>query len=97
MMKNPPHPGFALKDEIEALDPPTSVAKTAEALGVTRSQLHRVLSGESAISPEMALRLELANIGTADHWLRMQMNYDLAQTRLRAKTLKVQPLAPKVA
>jgi addiction module HigA family antidote len=97
MMKNPSHPGLALKDEVEALDPPISVAKVAEALGVTRSQLHRVLSGESAISPEMALRLEMANIGTADHWLRMQMHYDLAQTRLRTKTLKVRPLAPKVA
>jgi addiction module HigA family antidote len=97
MMKNPPHPGLALKDEIEALEPAMSVAKAAEALGVTRQQLHRVLSGESAISSEMALRLELAGIGNAELWLRLQANYDLAQVRVRVASLKVKPLAPKVA
>jgi addiction module HigA family antidote len=97
MMKNPAHPGSILKDQFEALDPPKSVAEAAEALGVTRQQLYRVISGESAISSEMALRLELANIGNADLWLRMQYNFDLAQTRLRAGSLRVKPLAPKVA
>lgn len=81
-MKTPPHPGRLLRDDIDAIG--LSVAKTAEALGVTRSQLHRVLSGDSAISPEMALRLEVVIGGSADHWLRMQAAYDTAKVRLRA-------------
>lgn len=81
-MKNPPHPGRLLRDDIDALS--LSVVRAARALGVTRSQLHRVLSGESAISPEMALRLEVVIGGSADHWLRMQAAYDAARVRQRA-------------
>jgi plasmid maintenance system antidote protein VapI len=36
-MKNPPHPGRGLKDDIDALG--LTVAEAAEALGVTRQQL----------------------------------------------------------
>ena len=79
-MKNPPHPGRLVKDEIEALG--LSVAKAAEGLGVTRQQLYRVIKGESAISPDMAIRLEKAISGGADFWLRMQAAYDLTQARV---------------
>jgi antitoxin HigA-1 len=81
-MKNPPHPGEGLKDDLVALG--LSVAQGAAALGVTRQQLYRVVSGRSAISPEMAVRLEQVIGGTADHWLRMQAAYDLAQVRGRS-------------
>ena len=81
-MKNPPHPGEGLKDDLEALG--LSIAQGAAALGVTRQQLHRVVNGSSAISPEMAVRLEQVIGGTADHWLRMQAAYDLAQVRARS-------------
>ena len=94
-MKNPPHPGAGLKDDIEALG--LSVAEAATGLGVTRQQLHRVIRGQSGISPEMALRLEKAIGGSADGWLRMQLNYDLAQLRARAGSIKLKRLEPKVA
>ena len=94
-MKNPPHPGAGLKDDIEALG--LSVAEAATGLGVTRQQLHRVIRGQSGISPEMALRLEKAIGGTADGWLRMQVNYDLAQIRARSRSMKLKRLEPKVA
>ncbi len=81
-MKNPPHPGVLLKDDIDALNLPVSAV--AQALGVTRSQLYRVLSSQSAISAEMALRLEYVIGGTADHWLSMQSAYDVAQVRKKA-------------
>jgi addiction module HigA family antidote len=54
------------------------------------------LAGRSAVTPEMAVRLEKALGSTADTWLRMQMNYDLAQVRQNA-SIKVKRLAPKVA
>lgn len=94
-MKNPAHPGRLLKDDLEALN--LTVAEAAEALGVTRQQLYRVMNGTSAITPEMAVRLE-KSIGTsADTWLRMQTSYDLAQVRLRIPAIKVKKLYPKVA
>ena len=79
-MHNPPHPAEGLKDDLEALSMTT--AQAAQALGVTRQQLHRVLTQQSAISPEMALRLEAVIGASADHWLRLQAAYDLAQVRM---------------
>jgi addiction module HigA family antidote len=90
-MKNPPHPGRLVKDEIEALG--LSVAKAAKGLGVTRQQLYRVMSAECAISPEMAVRLEAGLGSSATAWLQMQMNYDLAALRKRAASLHVKKLA----
>jgi antitoxin HigA-1 len=93
-MKNPPHPGRIVKDAIEELR--LSIVDAADGLGITRQQLHKILAGRSGITPEMAVRLEKALGSTADTWLRMQMNYDLAQVRLRAD-IKVKKLARKVA
>ena len=94
-MKNPPHPGALIRDNIEEYG--LSVAEAAEGLGVTRQQLYRVLRGENGISPEMAVRLEKAFGGGADFWLRMQMSFDLAQVRLHGEKIKAKPLEPKVA
>lgn len=89
-MKNPPHPGQLLGDEIESLGALISAA--AKALGVTRQQLHNVIAGRSGITPEIAVRLELAIGASADTWIRLQTNYDLAQLRKRAKPLNVKKL-----
>jgi addiction module HigA family antidote len=94
-MKNPPHPGRGLKDDIDALG--LTVAEAAEALGVTRQQLYNVISGKSGITPEMALRLEKGVGGTADAWLGMQAAYDLAQLRRRGTDFRVKKLARRVA
>ncbi|GAC1331558.1 MAG: HigA family addiction module antitoxin [Beijerinckiaceae bacterium] len=94
-MKNPPHPGRIVKDAIEELN--LSVVDAAGGLGITRQQLHKIMAGRSAVTPEMAVRLEKALGSTADTWLRMQMNYDLAQIRGRASFIRVKRLAPKVA
>jgi antitoxin HigA-1 len=94
-MKNPPHPGRGLKDDIEALG--LTVAEAADALGVTRQQLYNVINGRSGITPEMALRLEKGVGGTADAWLGMQAAYDLAQLRRRTADIRVKKLARRVA
>jgi addiction module HigA family antidote len=94
-MKTPPHPGELLKDNVDELG--LSVAEAAKGLGVTRQQLYNVINGKSAITPEMAVRLEKALGGTADLWLRMQVNYDLAEVRRRDRTIKVRRLSPKAA
>ncbi len=94
-MKNPPHPGSGLRDDIEALG--LSVAEAAQALGITRQQLYNVINGKSAITPEMAIRLEKGIGGSAEAWIRLQAAYDLAQARLTASAIKVRKLTPKVA
>jgi addiction module HigA family antidote len=94
-MKNPPHPGEMIGDSLDEMG--VSIVDVAKALGVTRQQLHNLIAGRSAIVPEMAYRLEKALGSTADTWLRMQANYDLAQIRARAASIKVGKLAPKVA
>jgi antitoxin HigA-1 len=91
-MKNPPHPGEMVGDIIEEMG--LSVVAAARGLGVTRQQLHNLIAGRSAVSPEMAYRLEKALGSTADAWLRLQANYDLAQVRARAASIRVSRLAP---
>ncbi len=88
-MKNPPHPGRSVKDAcLDALG--LSVTEGAKVLGVARHTLSRVLNGQSGISPEMAIRFEKMGWSNADHWMRLQASYDLAQARLHADDIKVQ-------
>lgn len=94
-MKNPGHPGQLVKECLEDLG--LSVAEAARGLGITRQQLHNIIAGRSRVTPEMAVRFEKAFGSTADTWLRMQMNYDLAQIGQRASSIVVERLAPKVA
>lgn len=90
MMKNPPHPGEIIQaDVIVALG--LSVAQAASRLGVSRVTLSRVLHGHAGVSPNLAIRLELAGISTARMWLALQANYDLAR-ELENSEHHVQPL-----
>ncbi|MDR0311044.1 MAG: HigA family addiction module antidote protein, partial [Acidobacteriota bacterium] len=50
-------------------------------LGMSRVALSRVLNCRAAISPDLAVRLEMAGVSTARAWLAMQVNYDLSQAR----------------
>jgi addiction module HigA family antidote len=84
-MKSPPHPGRHVKGAMDELG--LSVAQAAEALGVTRSSLNRVVNGTSGISPEMALRLEVVIGSTAEAWLRLQAAYDAAEVRQNAEQI----------
>jgi addiction module HigA family antidote len=77
-MKNPPHPGRIVRQDcIEPLG--LTVTQAAKALGVTRQALNNLVNGKAGISPEMAVRLAKAFGASAEMWLRLQANYDLAQ------------------
>jgi antitoxin HigA-1 len=91
-MKTPAHPGKLVRANLEALG--LSVAEAAQGLHVTRQQLHNVIGGRSAVSPEMAVRFEKAFGGAAEMWLRMQAAFDLAQLRARAGEISVARLVP---
>ncbi|MDT4820596.1 Antitoxin HigA [compost metagenome] len=82
VMFNPPHPGETLlEDVLPALG--LSIAELARRLGFARETLSRILHGRAPISPDLAVRLELAGIGTARVWLGVQADYDLWQARQR--------------
>lgn len=89
-MKTPPHPGELVGDSLEELG--WSVADAASAMGVSRQQLHNVISGRSAISAEMAIRLERAIGSSAHMWLQMQVAYDLAQAEADPALKKIRRL-----
>jgi addiction module HigA family antidote len=93
-MKFPAHPGMVIKSELEELG--VSISAAAKALGISRQQLHNVIVGRSAVSAEMAVRLEKGLGSTADTWLRMQANHDLAAVLNRSEPLNVHRLAPSV-
>jgi len=58
-----------------------SVRGLAESLGVAPSTLNRIISGQSGISPEMALRLSKGLGRSPASWLAMQHNHDLWNAR----------------
>ncbi len=72
----PTLPGEILKEDVlPALG--LSVAEAAIQLGVSRQALYKILSGKSAVTPEMALRLGKWCGNGPGLWLRMQQTYDL--------------------
>jgi antitoxin HigA-1 len=89
-MKQPPHLGGFIRREI--IDPlGLSVTEAAAALGVTRQALSNLLNQRTALSAEMALRIEKAFGPKMDHLMRMQLAYDLAQARRRESEITVRP------
>jgi addiction module HigA family antidote len=74
--RQPTHPGALLREDVlPALD--LSVKDAAAQLRVSRQNLHRLLAGEIAVTPEMALRLgKFCGNGPA-LWLSMQAAHDL--------------------
>lgn len=88
-MKSPPHPGRVVRQDcLEALG--LTVTEGAKVLGVTRQALNNLVNGKSGISPEMAFRLSKAFGSTPEVWLRLQMNYDLAQIRQHEDEIAVE-------
>jgi addiction module HigA family antidote len=49
----------------------------------------------SAITPDMALRLEAASCGSAGWWVRMQAAYELAQAREGNATPRIERFEPE--
>ena len=78
-MLNPPHLGELVRESMD--DAGWNVTETAARLGCERGTLSRLLNGRAGVSPNIALSLEDIGWGTAEHWMRMQASYELAQAR----------------
>ena len=75
-MHNPPHPGQFIKEVyLEELD--ISEREVAHKLRVAPSTFHRLVSGQTSLTPEMALRLSKTLGRTPESWLAMQDKYSL--------------------
>ncbi len=85
----PTHPGNFIRCEI--LDElKLSIARAAEILDVRRATLSDLINEKSALSPEMALRVEKAFGVSMDTLLRMQAWYDSYTMRQRQTEITVQ-------
>ena len=78
-MQNPPHLGELIRESMD--DVGWNETETAARLGCERGTLSRLLNGKAGVSTNMALALEDIGWGTAEHWMRMQASYVLAQAR----------------
>jgi antitoxin HigA-1 len=90
----PTHPGVLFERDIlpELRRPRRSIGEIATMLGISRQTLHRVMSGETAITPDMAARLGKLCGNRADLWLTLQARYDAWEATLRlAEQLKAIP------
>ncbi len=94
-LNRPPiHPGEILREDVlPALG--ISVSEAARKLGISRQQLHRVLSCTHPITTEMALRIGKFAGNGPGLWLRMQQAYDLwyAQQRMKDELSEIETVA----
>jgi len=72
----PIHPGRILKREMETRS--LSGNKLALALRVPSGRITQILNGKRGISAETALRLGRYFGNSAQFWMNLQSNYDLA-------------------
>ncbi|WAJ28259.1 HigA family addiction module antitoxin [Antarcticirhabdus aurantiaca] len=70
------HPGTLLRRHVLPVLS-LSVTQASRDLGVTRQTLHRILSGQAGISPDMALRLQRFCGVPGRVWLMRQNEHDL--------------------
>lgn len=79
----PVHPGGILRGLVlpgAGLTPADAAAR----LGLPAGSLDAVLAEREPVSAELALRLgRLLGAGGAEHWMRMQMAYDLSTAAAR--------------
>lgn len=93
MIHHHPHPGQTIKAVV--FDPMgLSVTEAAERLAMSRVALSRVLNGKAGISPDLAIRLEMAGVSTAAFWMGLQSNYDLWLARQHEQPRVLPLVAP---
>lgn len=89
----PLHPGEFVRDEV-ITELGLTIRAAAAALGVRTATLSNLLNEKTALSPEMALRIEKAFGLDMDTMLRMQAWHDASVMREKGLAINVQPYEP---
>ncbi|MGH7813660.1 MAG: HigA family addiction module antitoxin [Candidatus Binataceae bacterium] len=76
IVRPPAHPGVLFARDILPAMGRRTIGEIALMLGTSRQTLHRVMSGNAAISPEMAVRLGKLCGNGPEVWLNLQARYD---------------------
>ena len=86
-----PSPGSELAEKLEEMG--LDANDLAARMGYTPKAVNDILQGNSRITPDVAIMLEVITEISADYWLRRQMSHDefLSRERVRA-SLSDQPL-----
>ncbi len=86
-----PSPGSELVEKLEEMG--LDANDLAARMGYTPKAVNDILQGNSRITPDVAIMLEMITEIPADYWLRRQMSYDEFLSRERVKaSLSDQPL-----
>jgi addiction module HigA family antidote len=90
-MYNPPHPGEIIKGLwLDPMD--ASITDAAQAMGVSRKTLSKIVNGRGRVTPEIALRLSIALGSSAESWLGHQAAFDLWELEHREGDTQAVPL-----
>ena len=73
------HPGEHIADELAARG--MSAADLARAMGVDAGRVSRLVNAQVSVSGDTAIRLGEAFGTSAEFWMRLQGDYDLARAR----------------
>lgn len=71
------HPGEIIARDLADMN--ISARRFALNIGVTPATISRFLSGKTALTPSLAIRIAAALGSTPEFWLRLQTAYDLRQ------------------
>lgn len=91
--RRPTHPGEFLREDFLP-DYGLTVARLAEAVGVSRQSINDLLRERRALSPEMALRLARLFGNSPEFWLNAQRAVDLwdAAQSIKAEVARIKTL-----
>jgi addiction module HigA family antidote len=68
-----------------------SGAQLAEAISVSASTISRMLSGKSALTPELAVKIAAHTGGSPAVWMRIETEYRLAIAKIETDTTNIKP------
>ncbi|NUQ37970.1 MAG: HigA family addiction module antidote protein [Caldilineales bacterium] len=94
-MHAPPHPGEIIKD-LWLAPLGASITEAAQAMGVSRKTLSKIVNGRGRVTPEIALRLSIALGGSPESWLGHQAAYDLWELEQQTYELDASPLLASI-
>ena len=85
MIKNPKplHPGTVLS-EVYMKEMGINQTQLAELIGCLPKKINEIVRGKRSISPQFSLDLEKTLGTSAEMWVRMQAEFDLAVVREKA-------------